>query len=274
MNRFTSALYRGMVVHERFRPRRHRLRYPMFQMLLDLDEAPALARQLKWFSHNRFNLFSFYDQDHGVGDRTPLRDYVARVLASAGLDLGAGKVTLLCMPRILGHVFNPLSLYFCHAADGALAAMIYEVNNTFGQRHSYLIPVGAVATEGEIHQSCAKAFYVSPFMDMAMNYDFEIKPPGSLVATTVHGRGPDGALIIAAAFSGTRTPLTDAALLRALLDYRLLTLKVVAAIHWEALKLIFKGLRLKPRPPAPAQAVTIAGAQPWPDLHKTIKQSA
>jgi len=250
-----SALYAGFVTHQRFAPTRHRLRYAMFQMLLDLDEAPTLGRDLRLFSHNRFNVFSFYDRDHGDGREGSLRSYVEETLAQAGIAAG-GAIQLLCMPRLFGHVFNPLSLYFCRWPDGTLAAMLYEVNNTFGQRHSYLI-AAPPDDGGPIRQSCAKAFHVSPFMDMAMIYDFTVTPPGDALTTAVNGRDRQGAPVIAAIFTGRRKALTDGALFQALFAYPLLTLKVVAAIHWEALKLILKGVRMRPIPPPPSETVTL-----------------
>ncbi len=227
----------------------------MFQMLFDLDELPGLSSRLRLFSHNRGNLLSFHDRDHGDG-RDGLREWVEQTLDGAGVPIDGGKVLLLCMPRVLGHVFNPISIYFCHRANGELTAMLYEVNNTFGERHSYLIPV-AGPTDEAIQQSCDKAFYVSPFMDMAMRYDFRMTRPGETIATTVHGKDPAGALLITAAFSGQRREITDGTLAAALMRYPLLTLKVVAAIHLEAAKLVLKGLRLRRRPPAPREAVSV-----------------
>ncbi|MGI9169945.1 MAG: DUF1365 domain-containing protein [Caulobacteraceae bacterium] len=256
MSGFVSAIYAGAVTHRRLAPRRHHLRYSMFQMLLDLDEASALSRRLRLFSHDRFNLFSFHDRDHGDGRPGPVRAYVEEILGGAGILLEGGPIRILCMPRILGHVFNPLSLYYCHRPDGALAAMLYEVNNTFGQRHSYLIAVPPGA-ESPILQSCDKAFHVSPFMDMAMTYDFTVTTPLETIATTVSGRTPDGAPILVATFRGRRRDLSDRRLVETLFAYPLLTFKVVAAIHFEALKLILKGLRPRAVPPAPAKAVSV-----------------
>jgi uncharacterized protein len=257
VNPVASAFYAGAVTHRRLAPTRHRLRYSMFQMLFDLDEAPDLSRRLRLFSHNRFNLFSFHDRDHGDGRAGPLRAYVEETLDAAGIAHGGGPIRLLCMPRLFGHVFNPLSIYYCHRADGTLAAMLYEVNNTFGERHSYLIAVPPEAA-GPIRQSCEKAFHVSPFMDMAMTYGFKVTAPAERITTMISGSAPDGSLILVAAFAGRRRELTDRVLAHALVAYPLLTVKVVAAIHFEALKLILKGLRLRPRPPAPAEAVTVA----------------
>ena len=256
MTAAASALYVGEVVHQRFAPVRHRLRYRMFQILVDLDELPELGRRLRLFSHNGFSAFSFHDRDHGDGRSRSLRPYVERVLGEAGIDLTVGRITLLCMPRLLGHVFNPLSIYYCRDAGGALAAMIYEVNNTFGQRHSYVIPF--VGDGGHaIRQSCAKGFHVSPFMDMDQTYHFRLTEPGPTIATVVNSRDAAGGPMIHAAFMGRRRAFTDGALLGVLLAYPFLTLGVVAAIHWEAAKLFAKGLRLRRLPPAPLSPISI-----------------
>jgi DUF1365 family protein len=179
---------------------------------------------------------------------------VRALLDKAGLDAG-GPIRVLCMPRVLGFVFNPISVYFCHGAGGALEAMLYEVNNTFGQRHAYLIPVTGQAG-GVIRQSCDKAFHVSPFMDMAMRYHFKAAEPGRDVLLAVDGHDAAGPMI-ATSFRGARRELTDPAILRTVLAHPLLSLAVLAGIHWEAVKLLLKGLRLKPTPPTPREPVTI-----------------
>ncbi len=250
-----SGLYRGLVVHRRLKPRRHRMVYRVFTLLLDLDELPALDRSLTLFGHNRRALLSFHDRDHGPGDGSPLKPWVVQRLAEAGIELDGGPVRLLCYPRVLGLVFNPLTVYFCHRPDGALAAVLYEVNNTFGQRHCYLIPVNGDG-DGLVRQSCPKGFFVSPFLPMDLTYHFRIQPPGEQVAVAIHETDAEGA-ILHAAFTGRRQPLTDRSLLAAWIAHPLLTAKVVAGIHWEALWLWAKGLRLHRRPPPPAQLVTV-----------------
>jgi DUF1365 family protein len=252
----SGAIYAGEVVHQRFAPRRHRLRYRLFQMLIEVDAAPALGRRLRLFSHNRPNLFSLHDADHGDGERGSLRAFAERTLAAAGVSLPGGRILIQCMPRILGYVFNPLTLYYCHDGRGALAAMIYEVHNTFGQRHSYVIPV-APDGASPVRQSCGKAFHVSPFMGMDMTYRFTVEPPGETVSTVIQGLGPGETPLIFAAFKGRRRPLSDGQLLKLFGAYPLLTFKVAGAIHLEAVKLLAKGLRLKPAPPAPSASVTV-----------------
>jgi len=163
------------------------------------------------------------------------------------------------MPRILGHVFNPISIYFCAHADGAPAAIVYEVHNTFGERHSYVIP--AQTGGGTLHQSCRKAFYVSPFLDMDMHYDFAVAEPAERLAVAIRA-SQAGALTLVACLAGQRRAITDGALLRQFFAIPALTLKVVAAIHWEALRLWWKGVRLAERPSPPATAPDATPAIP------------
>jgi len=254
-----SAIYRGQVVHTRFRPVRHRLKHRLLWLLLDLDELPLLSRRLRLFSLNRFNLVDFRDRDHGDGSSTPLRAQIEAALASAGLEPDGGAIRVLCMPRVLGTVFNPLSVFFCHRADGRLRAMLYEVNNTFGDRHSYLVPVTqADADQPVLRQSCAKQLHVSPFMDMAMTYHFRVVPPGDRAVVAIGGHDAGGKMI-SAAYAGQRHALTDANLLRAFIAQPLLAAQVLGAIHWEALKLWRKGMRVRARPLPPTDAVSVAG---------------
>jgi uncharacterized protein len=248
-----SALYPGVVLHQRFHPVPHRLRTRIFSVLLDLDELADVSRRLRLFSVDRLNLFSFRQSDHGAGTRSGLRDWVVTQCADAGI-VSDGPIRLLAMPRVLGHAFNPLSVFFCHRRDGALVATLYEVRNTFGQRHSYLIPASGGATP--IRQSCRKVFYVSPFMPMEMEYRFRVMPPGARVSVVIEGIGAEGPLITAS-LSGRRTELTDGALLRAFWGAPMLGLKVLGAIHWEALKLWRKKVHFHAKPPAPAHPITI-----------------
>lgn len=278
-----SALYAGRVMHQRMRPARHRLAYRVFSLLIDLDELPALAQRLRFFSLNRFNLFSLHEADYGASKGAgkgagkgaarceTLRQRVDAQLTAAGLRAG-GTIRLLSMPRILGYAFNPLSVYFCHLPDdesnGGLQAILYEVNNTFGERHSYLIEVDEgqrVQSNhgGQIDQHCAKEFHVSPFLGLQMDYGFRVKPPGTdqpdlrLDITASDAEGP----LLFARLDARRRTLDDAALLLAFFSHPLLTLKVVGAIHWEALRLWVKGVRLHVRPPAPTRAVTVIKAE-------------
>lgn len=257
---FRSALYRGRVMHQRLRPMRHRLAYRVFSMLIDIDELETLDRRLRWFSVGRFNCFSFRPTDHGDGTATDgpgLRAHVESRLREADLP-GGGAIRLLTLPRILGYAFNPLSVWFCDAPGGGLQAIVYEVNNTFGQRHSYLIPVDAAQREdGPIAQRCDKQLYVSPFLGMDLHYRFRVERPREALSLGISVHADDGEAVLNARLDADRAPLSDEALLGLLVAYPLLTLKVIVGIHWEALRLWIKGARLQPRPDAPRQPMTV-----------------
>ena len=243
---FESALYTGEVIHRRVRPRRHSLRYNCYWVLLELGEIDAAKRRLRLLGIERFNLFSVRRRDYGDGSQTPLGEQVVAKLAAAGIDTGGGRISLLTMPRVLGYAFNPLSLYFCHDRDGALKAILYEVHNTFGERHTYLLPVEETG-QSTVSQACDKRFHVSPFMGMEMSYRFRVRPPQEKVSVAIAGHDRDG-LMITAALSAIRRPLTDAALLRTFFAMPLLTFKVIAAIHYEALLLWLKRIPFYPHP--------------------------
>ncbi len=262
-DRWKSGLYLGVVSHSRVKPVRHSLRYRVFMMLLDLDEVDEIAGDSRVFGRGAFRLLSFHDRDHGIDDTgrpgvTDARRWVDRQLAAAGLPTG-GPVRVLCFPRVLGYVFNPLAVWFCHPPDGGPdsppMAILYQVSNTFGERHGYLLPA-TVGEDGLVRHACAKRFFVSPFMDMAMTYAFRVLPPGEKVAVTINEFDADG-LTLSATLTGSRRPLSDAAMFAAWLSHPLMTAKVMAGIHWEALWLWAKGLRLRPRPPRPAEPVSI-----------------
>lgn len=255
----SSCLYTGQVVHNRLQPRKHHLRYRVFWLLLDLNEIDPLSKRLRFFSRNRFNLTSFHDADHGDGSGSPLLEQARTLLQRAGCQTDQLTIRLLCMPRILGYGFNPLSVYFCSRSDGSLEAIIYQVHNTFGERHSYVMPVHGAVTE-MIEQHCPKDFYVSPFLGMDMAYGFRVRPPAAQVEVSIHGKENDKT-IITASLSGTRQALTDGTLIKAFASHPLLTLKVIAAIHWQALRMILKGFRLHARPQAAQGTVRTANGR-------------
>jgi DUF1365 family protein len=254
-----SAIYVGTVMHRRLHPHMHHFLYRAFWCLLDIDELGEISNKLRWFSHNHANIFSFYDADHGDGSATPLRAQIEQQMAKAGLDLAGGQIRLLCMPRTLGYCFNPLSIFFCYYADGTLAALVYQVHNTFGERHSYVIPVEDQSDA--LHQRCRKLFYVSPFLDMDMRYDFRIRGPDDQINVGICTSTSERP-VLSAVLMGARQTLTDRNLALLFLKIPAITVKVIAAIHWEALRLWVKGIRLRQRPLPPEQSATIVTATP------------
>ncbi len=252
-----SAIYTGTVGHERVRPKRHRLRYGVFALLVDLDELPELDRRFRLFSYNRRAPLSFHDRDHGPTTGEPLRPWVEDRMRCAGLAPDGGPIRLLCYPRIFGYVFNPLSVYFCYRHDGGLAAILYEVCNTYSERHTYVIPVHDDG-RSVIRQSCEKQLYVSPFIGMDVDYHFRILPPGEAVNIVIRQEDADG-LLLAAYFKGERAPLTAGGLMRCLARFPLMTLKIIAAIHGEALLMWLKGFRVFAHSPAAAPVQSSVG---------------
>lgn len=248
-------LYPGDVMHARMKPKAHRFAYKVFCLLIDLDRLDSADRRAKLFSVGRFNLLSFRESDHGAeakgAPRGHLRAYVGDLLAPAGIDASGGRVLLLCYPRLLGFAFNPISVYFVYDRSEACVALIYEVRNTFGEMHTYVCPIEAgQMSEAGIRQERDKRFYVSPFMAQQMRYHFRVLPPGERVNVRILEKDPEGP-ILAATFAGKRHSLTSAAVVKACLMMPLMTLKVVAGIHWEAVKLWFKGVEFYNRPARP-----------------------
>lgn len=253
-----GALYAGHVMHMRLRPRGHRFRYRVFTLLLDVDLLEDTASRLRLFSRNRFGLFSHHDRDHGPRDGTPLRPWAEARLAEHGRP-PAARIRLLAMPRLLGWVFNPISVYFCEDGTGRLHSVIYEVKNTFGDQIAYVLPAeaGRACEQGAEDRATrrhvqAKEMFVSPFIGLDQTYRFDLAPPGERLALRIKQGDRDGDLLIATQ-NGDRRPLDDAQLLRHALSVPLLPFKVMAAIHWQALRLWLKGapFRRYPGPQRP-----------------------
>jgi len=251
-----SALYVGRVTHTRAFPRRHRLSYGVWYLLADLDELPALDRTLPGFTVDRPGPVSFHTRDHGARDGSPLRPWIEAYLAEAGIDLEGGAIRLLSFPRVLGYVFNPITVWFCHHRDGDLRALLYEVSNTFGERHSYLVPVEGAQPGDLVRRRFDKELFVSPFIDMAARYDFTTRVPDQRVTIAVRETVAEGQ-VLTAVLDARRSPLTGPTLARAFFGYPLVTAKVIGGIHWEALKLWIKGAPYRRRGEPPAHPVTI-----------------
>jgi DUF1365 family protein len=245
-------LYVGRTVHQRLAPRPHRFSYGLFQLLVDIDRLREAAAGLKLLRIGRFGLFSFHPSDHGARDGSPLRGWVEKQLLAAGVAASAHTIRLMSFPRIFGFVFNPLSIFFIHDKSGRLEAVIYEVNNTFGQTHAYVAPALGGVLE---RQSARKVFYVSPFFRVEGGYRFYLTPPAERFRLTIV-KEISGQTDFVASQLTQRRPLTDGRLLLLSLSMPLMTLGVVAAIHWQALRLWIKGAPFGARPAGPKAGVS------------------
>jgi DUF1365 family protein len=251
-----SALYLGRVEHRRFLPVEHRLSYGVWYLLLDLDELPEIDRRVPGFGVDRAAPVSFHRRDHGPRDGTPLRPWIGSLLDGAGVEVDGGPIRVLCFPRVLGYVFNPLSVWFAHGRDGALRALVYEVSNTFGGWHHYVVPVDDRDQGPVVRAVFDKELFVSPFIGMDSTYDFRTRVPDDRLAVTVRQTEPEGH-VLTATLTGRQAPLTGATLRSAFVRYPLVTLKAMGGIHWEALKLWRKGAPFRRHEPMPARTVTV-----------------
>ena len=240
MNLFNSCIYSGFVTHRRFKPKRHYFTYKTFSLLIDLSELKIIKKKIKFFSYNRFNILSFYDNDHGPRDGTSLDSWVKDKLTEAKINIGSGTIKLLCYPRFFGYVFNPLSIFYCYDDNLQLKAILYEVKNTFNEQHTYVF--SATPTSNLILHKCDKKFYVSPFMEMKTFYNFRLLKPGKILNIFIKQGDREGVLLTACQF-GKKIEMSSKNLLLQFFKHPLMSFKVISAIHFEALRLWLKGVK-------------------------------
>jgi DUF1365 family protein len=247
----------GQVRHKRVRPVLNAFAYRAYYLRLplrSLGDGPRCAL----FSRNRFNLLSFHDADHGDGS-LPLTAWIDALLAREGVHDADGEVWLQTMPRVLGFVFNPISFWFCHRADGRLRAVLCDVRNTFGGRHFYLLDNGGDIANGA-EMRARKVFHVSPFCTVEGGYRFRFMraPRAGAEATLacIDHEDAGGALLLQTSVSGAAAPITNARVAAAFFQYPLLTFGVVARIHLQALRLWLKRVPFYSQPAPPQKKVT------------------
>lgn len=243
-----AALYVGKVLHVRLRPKQHRFSYSLFMMLLDLDRLDAAGRMSSYFSIGRFNLLSFCERDHLPSPLAPPASLVKRVrtlFAERGINAEECRIMLLCLPRVLGYAFNPISVFYAIDESGAPRGLIYEVRNTFGGRHTYVSAAGDL--DSVQRHTLKKQFHVSPFLPMDLEYRFSVAIPGETVTFRIlehDAKGP----ILSTGFAGTLRHLSSRTALRVFFRLPMMTVKVILAIHFEAIRLYLKGLRVYQNP--------------------------
>ena len=236
-----SCIYVGSVIHKRFKPKKHFFKYNVFSLFLDLDEISELDAKISFFSYNKFNILSFFDKDHGYRDGSSVKNWLIPILKKKKISTKKIKIKILCYPRIFGYVFNPLSIFFIYDTDSNPIAVLYEVKNTFGEQHTYVFKIDI--KNKQISNNCKKKFYVSPFMDLESKYFFKVLIPSKRLSVIIDQRDKEGKLLFASQ-DGERVRINSKNLLISYLKHPLMTVKIISAIHYEALKLWIKGVKL------------------------------
>jgi len=252
-------LYDNHTRHIRLSPFRRAFSQRVLQLFVDIDRVADAAEGKRLFAYNRRGLFAFYDRDHGDHSGAPLRIWAETMLAQADVKLEGGAIWLLCGPRVLNYVFNPLSVYCGYGPDGALRGVIYQVNNTFGESHCYVARVDALV-DGAAQHSATKRLHVSPFLDVRGCYEFRFQPPGERLALKIENR-IKGALIHVATLNGHRKVLSDGTLWAGFLALPWSSLQVIIGIHWHALQIWRRGAKYRRKPNAPTEPYSRAEAR-------------
>ena len=235
-----SYIYNGTVIHKRFKPKENYFKYKVFSLLINLSELEELDKKISFFSLNKFNLISFYERDHGARDGSFLADWVKQNLKANNIITENIKIKLLCYPRILGYVFNPLSVFYVYNNEDKLISILYEVKNTFGEQHTYVF---RVKNENKLIQNnCSKKFHVSPFIEMDCNYFFRVLNPSEKLSVIIDQYDKDGKILFASQ-DGIRSDLTSMNLMNSYLKHPLMTFKIILAIYFEEFKLWLKGIK-------------------------------
>ena len=235
-----SIIYNGKVIHRRFKPKEHYFKYNVFSLLIDIDELKIIENKIKIFSYNKFNIISFFDKDHGPRDGTSVKEWVIKNLKDIEIENHKIQIKLLCYPRIFGYAFNPLSIFFIYDENSRLIAILYEVKNTFGEQHTYVFKTD---DEKVIINDCTKKFHVSPFIEMECHYYFRVLKPSDKISVIIDQKDKDGKILYASQ-DGKAAELNEKNLLASYISHPLMTFKIIAAIHYEALKLWFKGIKV------------------------------
>jgi hypothetical protein len=236
-----SCFYECDVFHRRLRPKQHEFCYRVFYFYLDLGELEEAAQRLKIFSLNRANIYSLQDKDHFQYGKTvrPIADNVRQFLASSGCPLEeGGSIRMLCFPRMLGYVFNPITIYFCFRADGTPHASVVEVGNTFRELKPYIVPRTGDGG-GDFEVRVPKHYYVSPFSPVDLEFHFRLHLPDERLRVFIDSHDGEGKVLVST-LTGARRDMTFGNLAWFTARFPFITLKVILLIHWHAFRLWLK----------------------------------
>jgi DUF1365 family protein len=235
-----SCLYHCRVMHDRLEPMRNKFNYNLFMFYLDLDEIDALVQKIPLLSHNRFNIFNFRDSDHLQFGGKTTKENIIFYLRDQGVDLTGGRIMLMTHLRMFGHVFNPVSFYFCFDAAGTPVCVVPEVGNTFREMKAFFI--GRDRWAGKRFEAVLnKYFYVSPFIPHDTAFEFKLAVPGERLSVAINDL-KEGRRFFLSSLTGERRALTTGALALYALRFPLITLQILGLIHWQAVKLMLRRL--------------------------------
>ena len=235
-----SYIYTGTVIHKRFKPKIHSFNYKVFSLLIDLSELDLMHQKLKLFSYEKFNIISFFNNDHGPRDGSSLKNWVLQNLKKNNIETEGVQIKLLCYPRILGYVFNPLSVFYVYDKNSELILILYEVKNTFGEQHVYVFKTKK--NQNLIQHVCKKKFHVSPFIEMDCVYFFRLLKPSNKISVIIDLNDQEGKILYASQ-NGIKSDLNNKNLIKSYLKHPLMSFKIIFAIHFEAFKLWTKGIK-------------------------------
>ena len=256
--KFRSKLFSNTVIHQRLLPFKYKFKYSLISFYVDYDELKSLDTSISFFSYNKFNIFSFNEKDHGYRDHRPLKQFVTDILSKNSIKHDNLKFSVLCFPRILGYVFNPLSVIFCFEQD-SLIAILYEVKNTSNEQHTYCFTNKNSSIKTIYQHHCKKKFYVSPFIKMDYYYKFSIQTPSNKLSLLIEQFNAKGEKVFFASQIGKRTYFTSATILKSFFKNPLMTFKVIFGIHYQAFRILFKGGKYYSRNKKPIDSISFEG---------------
>ena len=255
---YKSVLFSNVVMHQRLIPLKHRFQYSLISLYLNYDELKSLEKKISFFSYNKFNIFSFYEKDHGYRDNSSLKKFVTDILTKNAIKFKKIKFSILCFPRIFGYVFNPLSVIFCFDSD-ILIAILYEVKNTSNEQHTYCFTSKEKKIKSIYKHQCKKMFYVSPFIEMKCYYKFSTRIPSNKLSFLIEQFNFKNEKILVAAQNGKKIEFTSLTIIKSLFKNPLMTFKVILGIHYQALQIFFKGGKYYSRIKKPIDSISFEG---------------
>jgi hypothetical protein len=258
INKIKSKLFSNIVVHQRFLPFKHRFKYSLISFFIYYDELTSLDANISFFSYNKFNIFSFYDKDHGYRDHRSLKQFIKDILSNNSIKYNNLKFSILCFPRIFGYVFNPLSVIFCFEQD-ELIAILYEVKNTSNEQHTYCFANKNFSIKTIYKHRCKKKFYVSPFIKMNCYYKFSTQIPTDKLSLLIEQFNNNDERILIASQIGEIIYFTSATIFKSFFKNPLMTFRVIFGIHYQAIRIFFKGGQYYSRNKKPTDTVSFEG---------------